>query len=268
MRKAKGEKAKAAEAASAEAAPAGAVGTAPGTAAAAADSLQNASATSGDEPAASSAGERPARDARGHRGARAHRGGRPARSPRADGSSDDSANAANAAGSDRPSRTDRSKRERKPLTPAGIALRVVFGALVVALVAVIGGFSCFRWLLNDDASDFQGTWYVAGTDTPISISADAIALNGEVSYGYTLDASAKTVAFTFSDLSGAGHYRFSLDRQYLAIMDGSFGWWDTLSDDFGWTANALILSAQGQQASPAGAENVTLLSRTPASQTA
>ncbi len=160
------------------------------------------------------------------------------------------------------------QRERKPLTPAGIALRVVFGVLVVALVAVVGGFSCFRWLLNDDASDFQGTWYVAGTDTPISISADAIALNGEVSYGYTLDASAKTVAFTFSDLSGAGHYRFSLDRQYLAIMDGSFGWWDTLSDDFGWTANALILSAQGQQASPAGAENVTLLSRTPASQTA
>lgn len=147
-------------------------------------------------------------------------------------------------------------------------MRVVFGVLVVALVAVIGGFSCFRWLLNDDASDFQGTWYVAGTDAPISISADAIALNGEVSYGYTLDASTKTVAFTFSDLSGAGHYRFSLDRQYLAIMDGSFGWWDTLSDDFGWTANALILSAQGQQASPAGAENVTLLSRTPASQTA
>lgn len=255
-------KAKAAEAASAETAPAGAVGAAPGTAAAAADSLQNASDTSGDEPAASGAGERPARDTRGHRGARAHRGGRPARSPRADGSS------ANAANADRPSRTDRSKRERKPLTPAGIALRVVFGVLVVALVAVIGGFSCFRWLLNDDASDFQGTWYVAGTDTPISISADAIALNGEVSYGYTLDASTKTVAFTFSDLSGAGHYRFSLDRQYLAIMDGSFGWWDTLSDDFGWTANALILSAQGQQASPAGAENVTLLSRTPASQTA
>lgn len=265
MRKAKDEKAKAAEAASAEAAPAGTVGAAPGTAAAAADSLQNASAASGDEPAASGAGERPTRDTRGHRGARAHRGGRPARSPRADGSSADAANAANA---DRPSRTDRSKRERKPLTPVGIALRVVFGVLVVALVAVIGGFSCFRWLLNDDASDFQGTWYVAGTDTPISISADAIALNGEVSYGYTLDASTKTVAFTFSDLSGAGHYRFSLDRQYLAIMDGSFGWWDTLSDDFGWTANALILSAQGQQASPAGAENVTLLSRTPASQTA
>lgn len=262
MRKAKDEKAKAAEASSAEAASAGVVGVAPSTAAAAADSLQNASAASGDEPAASGAGERPARDTRGHRGARAHRGGRPARSPRADGSSADAADA------DRPSRTDRSKRERKPLTPAGIALRVVFGVLVVALVAVIGGFSCFRWLLNDDASDFQGTWYVAGTDTPISISADAIALNGEVSYGYTLDASTKTVAFTFSDLSGAGHYRFSLDRQYLAIMDGSFGWWDTLSDDFGWTANALILSAQGQQASPAGAENVTLLSRTPASQTA
>lgn len=260
MRKAKDEKAKAAEAASAEAASAGTVGAAPGTAAAAVDSLQDAFAASGDEPAASGAGERPARDTRGHRGARAHRGGRPARSPRAD--------AANAANADRPSRTDRSKRERKPLTPAGIALRVVFGVLVVALVAVIGGFSCFRWLLNDDASDFQGTWYVAGTDTPISISADAIALNGEVSYGYTLDASTKTVAFTFSDLSGAGHYRFSLDRQYLAIMDGSFGWWDTLSDDFGWTANALILSAQGQQASPAGAENVTLLSRTPASQTA
>ena len=133
------------------------------------------------------------------------------------------------------------------------------------VVASVGGFSWYRWLYGDDAVDIQGTWYIAGTDTPIVVTEDQIVLNEEVSYDYVLDESAKTIEFTFSYLAGSGHYRFSLDRQALAIMDGQFGWWDTIGEDIAWLPGALLDAAGGVSASPAGAGGVTLLSRQPAS---
>lgn len=147
----------------------------------------------------------------------------------------------------------------------GLVVRVVAAVLAALLVVSVGGFSWYRWLAGDDALDIQGTWYIAGTDTPIVITEEQIVLNEEVSYGYVLDESAKTIEFTFSYLEGAGHYRFSLDRQMLAIMDGEFGWWDTLGDDLAWLPGALADALGGATASPAGSGGVTLLSRDPAS---
>lgn len=148
---------------------------------------------------------------------------------------------------------------------AGFAARIVAIVLAVLVVASVGGFSWYRWLYGDDAVDIQGTWYIAGTDTPIVVTEDQIVLNEEVSYDYVLDESAKTIEFTFSYLAGSGHYRFSLDRQALAIMDGQFGWWDTIGEDIAWLPGALLDAAGGVSASPAGAGGVTLLSRQPAS---
>lgn len=147
----------------------------------------------------------------------------------------------------------------------GLVVRVVAAVLAALLVVSVGGFSWYRWLAGDDALDIQGTWYIAGTDTPIVITEEQIVLNEEVSYGYVLDESAKTIDFTFSYLEGAGHYRFSLDRQMLAIMDGKFGWWDTLGDDLAWLPGALVDALGGATASPAGSGGVTLLSRDPPS---
>lgn len=148
---------------------------------------------------------------------------------------------------------------------AGFAARIVAIVLAVLVVASVGGFSWYRWLYGDDAVDIQGTWYIAGTDTPIVVTEDQIVLNEEVSYDYVLDESAKTIEFTFSYLAGSGHYRFSLNRQALAIMDGQFGWWDTIGEDIAWLPGALLDAAGGVSASPAGAGGVTLLSRQPAS---
>lgn len=119
------------------------------------------------------------------------------------------------------------------------------------MVASVAAFSLFRWVFPADAQDFQGTWYIAGTDTPIVITEDRIQLNDEVSYRYVLNTDSKTLAFTFGRLQGEGRYRFSLDRQQLAIVDGTFGWRDTLGDDAGWTLGALVASAQGKVANPA-----------------
>ncbi len=85
----------------------------------------------------------------------------------------------------------------------------------------------------------------SGNGYPIVVTEDQIVLNEEVSYDYVLDESAKTIEFTFSYLAGSGHSRCSLDRQALAIMDGQFGWWDTIGEDIAWLPGALLDAAGG-----------------------
>ncbi len=163
-------------------------------------------------------------------------------------------------------RFSRKERDAVASRRVGKAPFVALGFAFALAVALIAGFAGHRWGLYDDALDFQGTWYIAGTDVPIEITADTIVLNDEVSYRYELDESAKTIVFTFSYLEGEGHYRFSLDRSQLAIMDGVYGWWDTLGEDLAWMPGALVGAIEGQSVSPAGAGGVTLLSRTSSSE--
>lgn len=146
-----------------------------------------------------------------------------------------------------------------------LVVRIVLGVLAAVLLAVAVAFSCFRWLGGNDAEDIQGVWFVNGTDASITVTPNSIVLTDEVSYRYELDPEDKTIAFSFSKLTGNGHYRFSLDRQSVAIIDGDFTWGDTLAADFGWTAKALLASARGESLPPASGKNVTLLSRTSAS---
>ncbi|MDE8701913.1 hypothetical protein PZH32_02940 [Adlercreutzia equolifaciens] len=148
-----------------------------------------------------------------------------------------------------------------------MALTVVLLAMVLVVGLLVGGFSYVRWFAHDDAADIQGTWYLAGTDTPIEITADRICLTDDVSYPYTLNTGDKTIAFSFSNLAGTGWYRFSLDRGQLAIEDGAFSGGDTLGRDIAWLPQALIAQLQGSSLAPAesAGKGLTLLSRTPSS---
>ena len=112
----------------------------------------------------------------------------------------------------------------------------------------------------------QGTWYVSGTDTPIEITGDTIVLTDDVSYRYQLDPSSKTITFSFGGLSGQGHYRFSLDRQYLVIFDGTYSWEQSLSTDVSWLVRALLdYATESPNDLAQGAfYNVTLFSRSSA----
>lgn len=209
-------------------------------------------------PPASAAEARAARETRAAGSAPSKRGARDAASTRA-------------ARSERTSRGERASRSERPAPQrrrwsrgkvAAFALSVVLVGIVVVAVA---GFSWLRWFSADDAADIQGTWYLAGTSTPIVITEDRINLTDDVSYRYALDTGDKTIAFTFTNLAGSGCYRFSLDRNELALVDGTFTGSDTLGRDIGWTLEALVKKLQGGSLAPAeaGAEGVTLLSRTP-----
>ena len=165
----------------------------------------------------------------------------------------------------RAARSERATPQRRRWS-RGKVVSLVLSLLLVGLAATaVAGFSWLRWFSADDAADIQGTWYLAGTSTPIEITEDRINLTKDVSYRYALDTGDKTIAFTFTNLAGSGCYRFSLDRNQLALVDGSFTGGDTLGRDIGWTLEALVKKLQGETLAPAeaGAEGLTLLSRTP-----
>ena len=154
-----------------------------------------------------------------------------------------------------------SRKRRHPVRMAVVSVVIV---VVLLVGAAAGGFAWLRWFSEDDAADFTGTWYLAGTTAPIAITEDRIQLTDDVSYRYALNDQDKTFELSFGNLKGGGRYRFSLDRNQLALVDGDFSAADTLGDDITWTLRALTESAQGRVLAPGeAARGVTLLSRTP-----
>lgn len=97
---------------------------------------------------------------------------------------------------------------------------VVIAAVLVVAVIAIGLFAFNRWGRYDDHADLQGTWYVMGTDVSITIDAESIRFNEEVSYNYEIDPREKTISYTFGPMTGQGRYWFSDDRKHLVITDG------------------------------------------------
>lgn len=153
---------------------------------------------------------------------------------------------------------------RKRRHPVRVAVASVAIVVVLLVGAAAGGFAWLHWFSEDDAADFAGTWYLAGTATPITITEDRIQLTDDVSYRYALNDQDKTFELSFGNLKGGGRYRFSLDRNQLALVDGDFSGADTLGDDIVWTLRALAEGAQGRVLAPGeAARGVTLLSRTP-----
>ena len=136
--------------------------------------------------------------------------------------------------------------------------------MVLVVAAVVVAFSCWRWTFAHDAQDIQGTWYIAGTQKTVDVTADGIKLADDVTYSYTIDEDAKTLSLSFGNMEGEARYRFSLDRQTLALRDGETTWGNSLSEDISWTIAALGRAIQGEQASPElSGDSTMVLTRTP-----
>lgn len=132
-------------------------------------------------------------------------------------------------------------------------LKALLLVLALAIVAAGAVFSWDRWLRYDDAADFQGTWYVAGSSTPVTVGESAVELTPDVTYEYELDARAKTITFSFSDLSGEGRYRFSADRTQVAVVEGAgYDWLTTFSDDLAYTVQCAVAAISGKPAPALG----------------
>lgn len=135
--------------------------------------------------------------------------------------------------------------------------------MVLLVAAVIIAFSCWRWTFANDVQDIQGVWYIAGTQKTVDITSDGIRLSDDVTYSYTIDEGSKTLSLSFGNMEGGARYRFSLDKQTLALRDGETTWGDSLSEDISWTIAALGRAIQGEQASPElSGDSTMVLTRT------
>ncbi|MBQ3301342.1 MAG: hypothetical protein IJH04_04260 [Eggerthellaceae bacterium] len=144
----------------------------------------------------------------------------------------------------------------------------IVGFVVLALVivfAILGAsFAYDRWMRYDDAADFQGQWYVEGTDAPVTIDATVIQMNEEVAYRYTLNTSDKTISFTFGPMEGKGRYWFSADRSRLVLVDGNnFTGALTFFTDFGRAFNEFLYAVQGLKPPVPEGDNLVVLNRNP-----
>ena len=160
----------------------------------------------------------------------------------------------------------RKRRERRGAAPKPRKRRwplVVAGSVLLVVLLAVGGFSWARWLRYDDAHEFQGEWQTHGTTAVVVIDGETIKLTEDVSWTYTLDTNAKTIAFTFGNMEGSGRYRFSPDRSQLVITDGEgYTWLSTLADDIAWQFDQLVRAIQGRpQEEPPSGDGYTVLDR-------
>lgn len=135
-------------------------------------------------------------------------------------------------------RKDSSKQRR--FKPLFIVLAVLAAILLVATSVLAWN----QWLRFDDKADIQGTWYVDGTDSSITITDTQIVLTDSVSYDYTIDTFNKTITFRFSHLQGTGTYAFSPERDALIITE------QDASSVGGSVPTKLVRTAASGQAAP------------------
>lgn len=165
------------------------------------------------------------------------------------------ASAESARGRSRRGSTAKQRKRRWPL--------IAIGSVLLVVLLTVGAYSWDRWLRYDDAAEFQGEWQTHGTTAVVVIDGETIKLTEDVSWSYTLDTGAKTIAFTFGNMEGAGRYRFSIDRSQLVITDGEdYSWLSTLTDDIVWQFDQLARAVQGQpQEEPPSGDGYTVLDR-------
>lgn len=118
--------------------------------------------------------------------------------------------------------------------------------LLVVVVALVTYASLSRWVFVDDAADIKGSWHLSAEPVSVVISDTEMNLADEVSYAYTLDTQAKVINETLGNMKGAARYRFSEDRNSVAIFDdGSSDWLNNAMIDLRWYVDCAFAKVFG-----------------------
>lgn len=151
-----------------------------------------------------------------------------------------------------------SVKKRKKLSKAGVVAIVIMSIAVLLLCIA----SAMRWLIPQDGADIQGAWTMNDAKNSVVIANGQIDLAGEAQYDYSLDSTAKTIDVGFFTQEGRAHYRFSPDRQSLAIIEcDDYGWMSTLMNDLAWQWDDLVANLQGNPHDALGSDSGIVLHR-------
>ena len=130
-------------------------------------------------------------------------------------------------------------RPKKRLWKRVVAIIVCIA--LAALLVFVGFVAGSRWVRFNDEADIQGQWFAYGTNVPINIEKETIAINENTAYSYHIDSIAKTIEYSFGNLKGQGRYWFNDGRDILIITDGrDYTMWSTLVDDVKYGMSALF----------------------------
>lgn len=113
--------------------------------------------------------------------------------------------------------------------------KIVLGLFVFAfLVLCIFGI-WNRWFRYDDQELMMSKWQINGSTQVVTIDKKNIDLGPNACMEYTLDTGAKVINYKIGDKTGQSHYRFSWDKNQLAIIENTnCDPISTLFSDIGW----------------------------------
>ena len=132
---------------------------------------------------------------------------------------------------------DKTEEEQKPAKPKKFSF-FLKGLLVILLIAFVG-IAIFgiwnRWFRYDDEAQLISNWQINGSNAVVVIDKENIILSKDAVLKYTVDTGAKVINYTIGDMSGQSHYRFSWDRNQLALCENvACDPISTMFSDIGW----------------------------------
>lgn len=125
----------------------------------------------------------------------------------------------------------KSKKEHKPFFLVKFFVSIIVIFLLCA--AVFGTWN--RWFRYNDEEQLISNWQINGSNSVVVIDKKTITLNPNAILTYTIDTGAKVINYQIGDMNGQSHYRFSWDRNQLALCENtSCDPISTIVSDLGW----------------------------------
>ena len=144
------------------------------------------------------------------------------------------------------------KREKKPFSFLKLCLWLI--AILFVVAAAFGIWN--RWFRYDDKLQLISNWQVSGTNTIVVIDGKTINLGPNAVLNYTVDEGSKIINYTIGEMKGSSHYRFSWDRNQLALIENcGTDPFSTILSDLGWFWDYMTCKMGKIDLSPAYTKN-------------
>lgn len=131
---------------------------------------------------------------------------------------------------------DEQKKKKVKTKKFNFSLAKFFVIIIILALLVSAVFGVWnRWFRYNDEQDIVSSWQINNSDASVKIDEKNIIINANANLKYTVDTFAKVINYEIGDMKGQSHYRFSWDRNQLALVENSnYDALSTILSDLGW----------------------------------